>query len=211
MPEIKLHLSDPGPPVIDELVIGQFSDQEMERLKSFVQFVARVRASTILQRGLPAITNMNWNANEGMKFSCPPVANAELYELLHVLRPLILQSEHCSFHNIASLFGARFESTLIRNQLKELRRFFEDGELSLYMQIRVGDTPLFSDRTLKLWLNSEEYHTDLDKAQAWKELEESLSIENTRALVISLIQSKVKALFRLEYLVNLVLSPPSSP
>lgn len=211
MPEIKLLLSDPGPPVVNEVVIGQFSDQEMERFKSFVQYVARVRDSTILQSGLPAITNMSWNANEGMKFSCPPVANADLHELLHVLRPLILQREHCSFHNIASIFGAKFENVLIRSQLKELRRFFENGELSFYMQIHVGDTPLLSDNTLKLWLNGEEYHTDLDKAQAWKGLEESLNVENTRAIVISLIQSKVKALFRLEYLVNLVITPPSSP
>ena len=94
-----------------------------------------------------------------------------------------------------------------RDVSKELRRLFEKGELSFYMQIHVGDTPLFADETFRLWLNSEEYHTDI--STEWKELKETLTFENTRALMISQIQSKVKALFRLEYLVNLVITDPS--
>ncbi len=73
------------------------------------------------------------------------------------------------------------------------------------MQISLNDQPLLDGATLKLWLNGEQYHTDEEKAATWKEIEKGLTVENTRALVITQLQAKVKALFNVQYIASLIL------
>lgn len=151
------------------------------------------------------MTNIDWKAGEGMKWTCPPYENGELHELLHVLRPLVLSREITSFERITGMLGKKFNSEKFRGHLKLQRTIFEDGELKLYMQISLNDQPLLDDATLKLWLNGEQYHTDEEKAATWKEIEKALTVENTRALVITQLQAKVKVLFSVQYIVNLII------
>lgn len=73
------------------------------------------------------------------------------------------------------------------------------------MQISINNQPLLEDATLKLWLNGEQYHTDREKAEVWREIERGLTEENARALVITQLSSKVKALANLQYIAKLVL------
>jgi len=188
-----------------EAVSAIFDDFEIDLIRRFSAFVDRVRETELLRRGMPAITNIAWKAGEEMKWTCPPYKNGELHELLHVLRPLILSREGTSFERITGMLGKKFDSEKFRGHLKLQRTIFEDGELKLYMQISLNDQPLLDDATLKLWLNGEQYHTDDEKAATWKEIEKALTIENTRALVITQLQAKVKALFNVQYIVNLIL------
>lgn len=204
MLEVRLGLATKaGDPL--ETTTATFDETEIDLRRRYVEFVDRLRVTTLLQRGMPAITNMSWKLDEGMKWTCPPYENSELHELLHVLRPLILSKEATSFEHIAGLLGRKFDSDKFRRHLKLQRTIFEDGELRLYMQISLNDQPLLDDATLKLWLNGEQYHTDEEKAATWKEIEEGLTVENTRALVITQLQAKVKALFNVQYIASLIL------
>lgn len=204
MLEVRLGLhAEVNDPV--ETVFAAFDDSEIYLLRRFSAFVHRVRETKFLQRGMPSITNIDWKAGEGMKWTCPPYENGELHELLHVLRPLILSREITSYERITGMLGKKFDSEKFRGHLKLQRTIFEDGELKLYMQISLNDQPLLEDATLKLWLNGEQYHTDEEKAATWKEIEKALTVENTRALVITQLQAKVKALFNVQYIVNLIL------
>jgi hypothetical protein len=147
---------------------------------------------------------MNWTAEGGIQIKCAPYENSELFELLHVLRPLILSEEIMSFEKIIALLRRRFASKKFSDYLRGIRNMFKDGELKAYMQITVGDQPLFDDSLLKIWLNGTQYHTDSEKAKAWKDIEASLGNENAKAIVMNQLNSKVKALFLLEHLVGLV-------
>lgn len=204
MTEIRLGLKTENGDLV-ETISATFDASEIDVLRRYVEFVDRVRVTKLLQRGMPAITNMSWRTDEEMKWICPPYENSELHELLHVLRPLILAKEATSFERIAGLLGKKFDSEKFRGHLKLQRTVFEDGELKLYMQISLNDQPLLADSTLKLWLNGEQYHTDEEKAATWKEIEDALTIENARALVITQLQAKVKALFNVQYIARLVL------
>lgn len=198
-----------------ETVSATFDESEIDLLRRYTEFVDRLRVTKLLQRGMPAITSISWKPDEGMKWTCPSYENSELHELLHVLRPLILSKEATSFERIAGLLGRKFDSKNVRGHLKLQRTIFEDGELKLYMQITLNDKPLLDDAALKLWLNGEQYHTDEEQAATWKEIEEALTVENTRALVITQLQAKVKALFNVQHIASLVLGKanvqPSSP
>lgn len=174
-------------------------------LKRFAAAMERVRGTALLKRGLPAITNMKWSG-AGMEFSCEPYSDAELFELLHVLRHLILSQESASFEKVLALLGRRFSCREFGDHAKALRHLFENGELSSYMQVSVGGQPLFDGSLLRMWLNGTQYHTDEEKAAVWSKLEGSLESDNARALVMNQLHSRVNSLFLLDNLCNLILS-----
>ncbi len=204
MTTVTLSLKTEDGALVDS-ISATFKQDDLALLRSYVQLLARVRTCTLLTRGMPAITNFKWESGTSMSFECAPYSDAELHELLHVLRPVILQKEATSFNNVAALLGRRFASRAFADHMKVIRRVFEHGELNLYMQVSVGGQPLFHESLLDTWLNGAQYHTDAEKAEAWRALEKSLSTPNARAVVMSQLQGKVKALFNLEYIVTLVL------
>jgi hypothetical protein len=159
---------------------------------------------------MATISNISFTVESGMKLTCAPYENAELHELLHVLRPVILQKEPASFQAVSGLLRKRFANRRFSESLKPIRNMFEHGELRSYMQITLGDRPFFDQSTLNLWLNAEQYHTDEEKAEAWADFERSLTTENARALLMAQLHSKVKALMHLAYIVGLVIKKHES-
>lgn len=186
-------------------ISGEFTPEDVMLLKRFAAAMERVRGTALLKRGLPAITNMKWSG-AGMEFSCEPYSDAELFELLHVLRHLILSQESASFEKVLALLGRRFSCREFGDHAKALRHLFENGELSSYMQVSVGGQPLFDGSLLRMWLNGTQYHTDEEKAAVWSKLEGSLESDNARALVMNQLHSRVNSLFLLDNLCNLILS-----
>ena len=192
---------------VEVTITGTFESADLNLLQQYRSHMQRVRDAALFDRGIPSITNMSWNAGSPMTFACPEYTNGELYELLHVLRPLILESEAASFQKTLALLGRVFRDKTYASHQKTLRRIFEDGELSMYMQVSVGGQPLLDESLLKIWLNGTQYHTDAEKALAWSKLEASLTTSNARAIVITQLNSRVKALLLLEHEVGLILGP----
>lgn len=184
---------------------GAFSDDVLKILQMYSGHMSRIREAGLIVRGMPFITRMEWQAGSMMKFTCPPFTNGELYELLHVLRPVILESEVASFKNVMALLGRTFKDRAFASHQKYIRRIFEDGELSMYMQFSLNDQKLLDDFLLRIWLNGTQYHTDQEKAEVWSKLEAGLTTETARAIVISQLHSRVKALFMLLHDVKLVI------
>lgn len=206
MKTVRLNLSAEDGSQVAEIE-GAFSEVDLAMLRQYSGHLDRVRETGLIVRGMPFITNMNWQAGSMMKFICPPFTNGELYELLHVLRPVILDSEIASFQRVMALLGRAFKDKAFSGHQKYVRRIFEDGELSMYMQLSVNNQKLLDDFLLRVWLNGTQYHTDQEKAEAWAKLEATLTAENARAIVISQLHSRVKALFMLLRDVEMVIGP----
>jgi hypothetical protein len=51
-----------------------------------------------------------------------------------------------------------------------------------------------------------QYHTDVQKAEAWKQLETVLNESGSRALVISQLRGKVVAVFNIDYVARQVVA-----
>jgi hypothetical protein len=203
--DVTIILKSAGTDEVVEEITTDFNVDELKLLSSFSDFVERIRASTFLTIGIPAISNIRWNEKEGLRFDCSPYEDSHMFELLHVLRPLILEKESASFSSILALLSKKFPSKNFKNHVRRIREVFEKGEYEAYFQISVGSQPLFDESTFKLWLNSQQYHTDKEKNIAWKRLEESLQSENARGYLITQIQGKVKAIFNLQYIVLMIL------
>lgn len=203
MKTVKLQLSDDTGSTFQ--IEASFDSDDLALLASFHRLMRRIYDASLTKRGLPFVTNLNWEAGRAPTFTAPEFTNAELHELLHVLRPVILEKEKASFHKVQALLGKKFKDGNFAEHLKAVRHLFDDGELSRFMQISIGGQKLWDKSILHTWLNGVQYHTDAEKAETWQKLESILTEDNARAVVISQIHSRVKALALLDHVVSLVL------
>ena len=110
---------------------------------------------------------------------------------------MFLSREPSSFNKVQAIFGRRSKGTLLAKHLKVIRDTYERGHYLPYYQVTIGETPLFDDKTLKLWLNGIEYHQDAEKASIVEELHESLSESTTRGLFVAQLSGRFEATFKL--------------
>lgn len=209
MKKVSLGLTPKSHEEVPHRVQAEFSSEDILLLERFIIFTERLKGAGILIKGMPKITNLRWTTECGMELDCSDYKDSDLSEVLHVLRPLILKNEKTSFHSISVLINKRFKDQKVGSHLKYLRKQFEDGEISQYMQIKLANQPLFDESILKLWLNSEEYHSDPEKIEEWEPIKKSLGSKNSRALVMGLLSSKVHAIFDLAQLAELIIRDSS--
>ena len=169
MKTIHLILIDPDNNV-EHPVQGEFTEEQIEVLSAYSSYMDKVNSSALIVRGISGITDFPAFGPEGLDFNGPEYTDSELHELLHVLRPVILQEEFASFHKVQSILKKSFSNRIVSNQMKLAMRRFEHGELSEYMQIKVGGHELFSKSLIKIWLNAEQYHTDKEKREIWSDI-----------------------------------------
>lgn len=174
-------------------------------LLTYLEFMDRVCDATLLQRGMPGVTSLAWKAGEGWTVTCAEYTNQELHELLHVLRPLILKREPYSFQQTSSMLSRLINSERFNKWLRRQRSLYEKGEPGLYMQFSINEQKIFDESFLSLWLNAEQYHSDLEKKAAWSQLESALTSRNARGLLMGQLQGRVKALLNLAYIANLLI------
>jgi len=182
----------------------QFETLEVESLKLYLDNCNRLESAQILKSEFPSIKNIKWTEKTGMNFDVSQFEYSHICELLHLARPMFLEREPASFKNTLSIFGKRAKKTSLAKHLKYLRNTYEFSEHQHYMQITIGDTPLFHDKTVRLWLNGVEYHQDSDKAKLIKELEASLSETAVRGIFVTQLYGRIRAIFMLAHLAKLI-------
>ncbi len=204
MPTIRLEERSDDGAILDTLS-GDISELDWKILAKFVSHLDRAMECSLILRGIPRITGIKWDVGE-MKFNAGSYSNAELYELLHVLRPLILHNEPASFGAVRAILGRCFKNKRLSARLKEFQHIFDHGQLAAYMQVSIGEQPLFDSSLLRTWLNGTQYHTEEEKAAAWREIEADLTTENARAIIINQLSDRVFALVLLGQIARTITS-----
>lgn len=209
MKKIKLVEKSEDGTILDTLE-GELSASALSTLKNYIKYFERVMECSLIERGIPQITEISLK-NGCINIKASQVSDGELYEFLHVLRPLILHKEPSSFSSVRSTLGRYFQSKRLSLRMKSLQHIYDNGQLAGYMQISIGDQKLFDPSTLSTWLNGTQYHTEEVKAEKWGSLEKSLSNEGSRALVINQLKDKLYAIQELAEIVYIILEANQDP
>lgn len=183
---------------------GELTERQRTTLESFIHYLERLKEAAIYSRGMPGIEQIVFEHGE-QKFIGGSYTNAELFELLHLLRPLILHREPASFSSVRAILGQCFRDKHLAAELKGIQFTFDHGQLARYMQIQIGEQKLFDETLLRLWLNGTQYHTDLEKAAAWRDFERSLTNDSARVLLMNQLRDKVNGLMLIAQIVRAVL------
>ena len=181
------------------------SPAQAELFEKFLANVVRIDSARILKTGLPVVKKIRFEKGVGMMYEISEFDYSEVWELLHLCRPLFLFEEPASFEKILAYFGKHGRNTPIAGWCKSVRTMYEKGAYQPYFQVSIGETPIFHEKTLMAWLNGVEYHQDAEKALVVKNLEMALGENVARGLFVAQLSGRIQAIHRLAHLVEVLL------
>ena len=137
-----------------------------------------------------------WSKEKGW-WSDDKTPNAHVREILHLMRPILLQSEPTNYMRVLNIISRRMESDGVRTILNRWKNEFNQKESQKLYRIAANELVLNSDNAFFLWLNAFEYHRDKGKQ---KDLEYSLGtlpFDVAKNIFINGIVEKIIAITRL--------------
>ncbi|MDT4969544.1 MAG: hypothetical protein QOJ64_4281 [Acidobacteriota bacterium] len=193
----------------EEIVDLVFDDRELAALKMYLENFERFKAARLIQNGIPELKKISMVRETGLSFEFTQFDYNDVYELLHLARPIFLGREPASFEKTCAILGRRGKGTVVSQHLRNLRGLYEKGEYRTIFQVQIGSTPLFHEKTLRDWLYGVEYHQDLDKRERIKELENALGQESLKGVFVSQLSGRIKATIMVADLVYLIVNRPT--
>ncbi|TAK27430.1 MAG: hypothetical protein EPO40_17580 [Myxococcaceae bacterium] len=201
--DTKVPLADP--------IRGEFTDEDWEILSQYLRDAARLRETQLVRSSDPGTTRMEMLGDDTCTVTGLPTS-AELSELLHNLRPFVLENERANFAKAKLVVGRREPHPALRSYLKDLRERFDGDRLRERFRFLVGKGPVDgveplelvkrgavvnSDKFLKLWLNGYEYHRVPEMQREFEDLCGAMPFDMARAAFMFCLQDKTKAVLEL--------------
>lgn len=190
--------SEPTPVAFD------VDDAQRERFALFRRNVVRLRSAKILEN-FPTVQSIKFTAEEGMTFKISDFDYAQVYELLHLARPLFLKNEPASFERTLGFIGRVGAKSPLALWCKQCRTRYEQGDYQPMMQLTINGTPIFHNSTLETWLNGLEYHQDPEKAVVIEALEKTLTTDVARGFFVAQLSGRLSAILRVDNVVGMIL------
>lgn len=185
------------------------SDDDWSLFSLYIREVQRLRQTKMI-RSWPEIS---FTMSTGQPIGVDGLPEqGELAELLHCLRPFILEKERTSFKNCHATIGKLcHEHEAIKIWLKELSNQFhgvtQRSALSFHVFRNVHDdpfeavrsnTPLNHNRYVQMWLNGFEYHRDESKRSELLELLGGTLDDHAKGVFVSYLHSQSNAILSLD-------------
>ncbi len=178
---------------------GEIPETDWDRLMIYANEVVDLEQSEVIRRGLRVRIKLSWDAaSRQLRYEGDLPSDDEIAALLHRLRPFVLQDETANFYRIVNTLSRYLNDGNARDFLR-LQRDAYSGK-SFQRQMRIGwksestQSVINSDETLVRWLNAHEYHRDKEKQEEIKRYDELLPPGVTRAIFVSMLLDKIKAI-----------------
>ena len=173
-----------------------------------------------MQDGLSANFKIKWNPTDGMKLETPNRPNdAAVVEVLHCLRPFVLQDEDTYFFKVAKTLQSGVRDKRFNAYLKPYKdRFTGDDQKDLIRLYTfnvdvsqfdpswiAGEVPqefagkhlqMNTEKALKLWLYAFEYHRNQDDQREYEQRTGGRPDELALTVFRSLLAGKIEAILK---------------
>lgn len=183
---------------------GEIPDADWSRLLRFKQHVLALQECGPVRNGMNVSWNVKWDLDKGLRIMTQLPTDDEISVLLHQLRPFILQNESTNFYNICGVLSRYLTHPMLREIIAKQRALFSGKEFQSQIQINLNEMVLNSETALNKWLNAFEYHRDEEKQKELELLHALLPLENSKAIFISMMIDKVKAIIEIARIVVLL-------
>jgi hypothetical protein len=170
-------------------------------LLRFLKFSNDLAEAEYVRAGMPFVASFQWSDIDGL--TGPPLPPAiQIRELLHLLRPFVLEKEPTSMPRVCGILSRAFDHPYIRGKIKHARDTFLGRTSQTYYQMSIDDLVINSEQALQLWLNAFEYHRDEDKAEHFKKLHQTFPPEISKGFFLDLLADKVDSILWLSGFIN---------
>ncbi len=193
----------------EESVAARFEDDEWERMQAYLRHAEELRSISLFQEPDPTKLQIHGKQGEPVRFEATLPEWDKVVVFLHKLRPLILSDEYAPFDRVRGFISRRIRNGGLRALLKRYNRQYDGRRLQDTIRIDVGlsigPINLLSERTLKDWLNSKEYHRDPDLRSKIEEVNLTIPPDAFRVLMLLLLTEKARAIFGVAQVVEVIL------
>jgi hypothetical protein len=205
---IVLRRGDDGP---DEICAGEISDEDWRLFTAFRDFAEELRSAEWVRQGLDSRYSIHSEAGRGLVADVPKrPSDTALRELLHLIRPFVLQNEETHFPKVSARLWKYLNHPHLQQLLAHWRAVFSGEEMRRYFKITAHQLDINNDRALALWLNAFEYHRDADKREEFLRLHGGPPDELTLTVFRDMLASKAEAVFWLAELITAIERAPSN-
>ena len=199
--ELRLELEECDPIVVG----GTFTDREIETLRLYLDQHEELARSKPLREGFPCGFSIKGERGSDIQVTATLPDNVTLGILLHRLRPFILQNEPASFTVVSAIVGRRVDNPHLRQFLGCQHMLYDGRDFQHAVRIVSNEVVVNSEKVLCDWLNSHEYHRDPDKRDAVDALFAIIPDNMKRAILVSMLVDKVRAIQNLASLIAVLL------
>lgn len=206
MPDFKLQLLFEETKTT-ELVEISMPEEEWEIIERFQSEVKRLEATRFVQEGLGGSLSLTFHHEKGTSSKADSYDEEATGNMLLRLRPLVLQSEDTYFYKVLRRLNRYSIHQAMRDHLLDIQKLFElqvVQPFSVFAPV-LGRPPMKVDEVLS-WLNAYEYHRDISKQKASREMLGTFGRDRdgAPAVLFSLVEM-IKAIQRLnQYIETLV-------
>lgn len=183
----------------------EWTDLEWRRLLEFTKEAEGLTATEFIKSGAGTQLKISFQQGQGLKVASTRPSMEALRQLLHAIRPFILQREPFSFVNMTSLIGKKLSHPVIRALLKSHSEEFSGLRSQRLFTLKLNHLMLNSDEALMKWLNAYEYHRDEDKQLELEQLTRAFPSEALITMFASMLTNKVRAIMELADLIRCIL------
>lgn len=188
------------------VVVGEFSDEECERLEKYLECADHLEASSIVrdQHHIGLRISVS-KSGKSVQHQLPPDEAAESFLLR--MRPVLLSREPTNFLGVAKILDRRFDDELVRASVDVIRRRFGGELLRGQVQVRAiaasgQELDITSEDGLQFWLNSEPYHRDPEKRRLLDLTHKLIPLDASKVLFYLQLVEKAKACVDLAQLIR---------
>ena len=188
-----------------ETIFVELSSDEVESLEEYIKNTENLVSLAVVKNGLKTSVNIKASINSVPSVSSEMPSYDDVCALLHVLRRFILTREFASYDKVSGIIKRRVKSSNIRSLVERERAVYSGKELQKLYTMSFNSELVNSEQTLSKWLNGYEYHNDREKKQFISNMLGSLSEDNAKAVFLSLLTEKVKAIVAISKICCLLL------
>jgi hypothetical protein len=179
----------------ESLCDGEFTAEEWEILSDFRKCSEAISSAAMFQNGWKS-SPLGWSKETGW-WSDDKTPDSHVREILHLLRPVILQDETTNYSRVINLLYRKMDKDGIRTILNRWKDGFFQKVSQSYFTLVANELVLNSDKAFSLWLNAFEYHRDKDKKAELEKALGDLPFNVAKNVFINGIVEKVDAVSRL--------------
>ena len=195
-----------------ELCSGVIASDDWQRMDAFRKEAARLREADWVRTGLNVRYQVRPEAGRTVIDWPERPTDTAIADLLHRLRPFVLQGESLYFPRVTGRMWGYFTHPAIRDMLAQHRAGFENGYGRAYYEVSISHTRddalnnrgfvLNDARAFDLWVNSFEYHRDTAKRDELLRLLGDHLDDWTRTTFVHLAADKARAVLHVAHFLD---------
>lgn len=188
-------------------ISGEIPDEDWDRLITYADEVVQLENARPLQQDIRARITFKWDARtRKLCYEGTLPDDDDVAAILHRLRPFVLQNESANFYRTANILSRYLDHADARAMIKTQHDLYSGKDFQQQLKIDWKSQSLQavvnSDETLTKWLNAYEYHRDRPKQQEIEEFHKLLPHGAPRAIFISMLLDKIKAIINVAIIIR---------